>query len=75
VVAWKAAAVDLSGHRNRCDRPLAEIPESTMAQQTLDQLLAQFLPGLVHEREALGSPFLDPRLHLMGAYGVNDQRH
>jgi hypothetical protein len=39
VVAWMAAAVEPSCHRNRCDRPLAEIPESTMAQQALYQRL------------------------------------
>jgi hypothetical protein len=34
-----AAAIDPSLHRNRCDRPLAEIPESTVAQQALYQPL------------------------------------
>jgi hypothetical protein len=41
VVEWMAAAVDPSLRRNRCDRPLAEILESTMAQQALYQLLQQ----------------------------------
>jgi len=35
-------------------------------------LLAQFLPGFDHEREALGSPLLDARLHPMGACKVHD---
>jgi hypothetical protein len=39
VVAWMAAAVEPSWHRNRCNRPLADIPESTRAQQALYQLL------------------------------------
>jgi hypothetical protein len=39
VVAWMAAAVEPSCHRNRCNRPLADIPESTRAQQALYQLL------------------------------------
>jgi hypothetical protein len=34
------------------------------------QLLAQFLAGLVHERETLGSPLLDPRPHAMGRVGL-----
>jgi hypothetical protein len=29
----------------------------------LDQLLTQYLPGFDHEREALGAPLLDARLH------------
>jgi hypothetical protein len=39
----------------------------------LDQLLTQFLPGFDHEREALGPPLLDARLHPMRADGVHDQ--
>jgi hypothetical protein len=38
------------------------------------QLLTQCLPGFDHQREALGSPLLDARLHPMGADGVHDQR-
>jgi hypothetical protein len=34
-----AAAIDPSLHRHRCDWPLAEIPEPTVAQQALYQLL------------------------------------
>jgi hypothetical protein len=41
----------------------------------LDSLLAQFLPGCDHQREALGSPLLDPRLYPMGAFRVDPQRH
>jgi hypothetical protein len=41
----------------------------------LYQLLTQFLPGFDHEREALEPPFLDARLHPMGAYVVHDQRY
>jgi hypothetical protein len=41
----------------------------------LDQLLTQFLPGFNHERETLGSPLLDARLHPMGAFRINNQRH
>jgi hypothetical protein len=41
----------------------------------LDYLLAQFLPGFNHQREALGSPLLDPRLHPMGAFRVYNQCH
>jgi hypothetical protein len=41
---------------------------------SLDHLLTQFLPGVDHEREALGSPFLDARLHAMRSDGVDDQR-
>jgi hypothetical protein len=40
----------------------------------LEQLLSQFLPGFDHEREALGAPLLDPRLHTIGTCGVHDQR-
>ena len=40
----------------------------------LDHLLTQFLPGFDHQREALGSPFLDARLHSMRSDGVDDQR-
>jgi hypothetical protein len=40
----------------------------------LDHLLTQFLPGFDHQREALGSPFLDARLHAMRSDGVDDQR-
>jgi hypothetical protein len=39
----------------------------------VEQLLTQFLPGLDHEGEGLGSPFLDPRLHSMRSTGVDDQ--
>jgi hypothetical protein len=39
----------------------------------LDQLLTQFPSGCDHEREALGAPFLDARLHPMRADGVDDQ--
>jgi hypothetical protein len=38
------------------------------------QLLTQYVPGFEHEREALGAPLLDPRLHPMGAEGVHAQR-
>ncbi len=38
------------------------------------QLLTQCLPGFDHQREALGSPLLDPRLHAMRSDGVDDQR-
>jgi hypothetical protein len=38
-------------------------------------LLTSFLPGCAHEREALGAPLLDPRLHPIGAYGDHDHRH
>jgi hypothetical protein len=41
----------------------------------LYQLLTQYVPGCDHEREALGAPFLDARLHPMGADGINDQAH
>jgi hypothetical protein len=41
----------------------------------LEQRLTQFLPGFDHQREALGAPLLDARLHPMGASGVHDQRH
>ena len=41
----------------------------------LYQLPPQFLPGCDHEREALGSPLPDARLHPMGAYRVHDHRH
>jgi hypothetical protein len=40
-----------------------------------DQLLTQFLPGFNHERDTLGSPLLDARLHPMGAFRINNQRH
>jgi hypothetical protein len=40
----------------------------------LDQLLTQCLPGFAHEREALGAPFLDTRLHAMRSDGVDEQR-
>jgi hypothetical protein len=40
----------------------------------LDHLLTQFLPGFDHQWEALGSPFLDARLHAMRSDGVDDQR-
>jgi hypothetical protein len=40
----------------------------------LDHLLTQCLPGFDHQREALGSPFLDARLHAMRSDGVDDQR-
>jgi hypothetical protein len=40
----------------------------------LDQLLTEFLPGLDHEGETLGPPFLDTRLHAMRSDGVDDQR-
>ena len=39
----------------------------------VEQLLPQFLPGLDHEGEGLGSPFLDTRLHSMRSTGVYDQ--
>src|SRR5687767_11315733 len=39
------------------------------------QLLPQFLPGFDHQGEALGPPFLDARLHAMGACRVHNQRH
>jgi hypothetical protein len=39
----------------------------------LHQLLTQFLSGFDHEREALGAPLLDARLHPMRADGVDDQ--
>jgi hypothetical protein len=35
---------------------------------------AQFLSGLNHHGEALGSPLLDPRFHTIGACRVHDQR-
>jgi hypothetical protein len=38
----------------------------------LDHLLTQFVPGFDHKREALGSPFLDARLHSMRSDGVDD---
>jgi hypothetical protein len=41
--------------------------------RVLEQLLPQCLPGCDHQREGLGTPLLDARLHLMGAYGVHDQ--
>ena len=40
----------------------------------LYQLLTQFLPGLDHQGETLGPPFLDARLHSMRSDGVDDQR-
>jgi hypothetical protein len=40
----------------------------------LDHLLTQRLPGFDHQREALGSPFLDARLHSMRSDGVDDSR-
>ena len=40
----------------------------------LDQLLAQFLPGFDHQRDAFGPPLLDPWLHPMRSNGVDDQR-
>ena len=40
----------------------------------LYQLLTQCLPGFDHQREALGPPFLDARLHPMRACGVHNQR-
>jgi hypothetical protein len=39
----------------------------------LYQLLMQFLRGFDHEREALGAPFPDARLHPMWANGVDEQ--
>jgi hypothetical protein len=39
----------------------------------LYQRLSQFLPGLDHEREALGPPLLDARLHPMRADRVDEQ--
>ena len=39
----------------------------------LDQLLTQCLPGFDHQREALGPPFLDTRLHSMRSDGDDDQ--
>jgi len=35
----------------------------------LEQLLSQFLPGFDHERDALGAPLLEPRLHPIGRAG------
>jgi hypothetical protein len=43
------------------------------SERLLEQLLMQFLPGFHHQREALGSPLLDPRLHPMRADGVDEQ--
>jgi hypothetical protein len=40
----------------------------------LDQLLTQCLPGFDHQREALGPPLLDARLHAMRSDGVDEQR-
>src|SRR5215475_3119281 len=39
----------------------------------LDQLPAQVLAGFHHEREALGTPLLDPRLCPMRTLGVDKQ--
>ena len=39
----------------------------------LDQLLTPCLPGFDHQREALGPPLLDARLHAMRSDGVDDQ--
>jgi hypothetical protein len=39
-----------------------------------DQRLTQCLPGLDHQREALGPPFLDMRLSAMRSDGGDDQR-
>jgi hypothetical protein len=36
--------------------------------------LTQFLPGFDHQREALGPPFFDARLHAMQSDGVDDPR-
>ena len=44
------------------------------SERLLDHLLTQFLPGFDHQREALGSPFLDARLHARRSDGVDDQR-
>jgi hypothetical protein len=44
------------------------------AELLLYQLLTQFLPGLDHQGETLGPPFLDARLHAMRSDGVDDQR-
>jgi hypothetical protein len=40
----------------------------------LEQLLTQCLPGFDQQREALGAPFLDARLHSMRSDRVDDQR-
>jgi hypothetical protein len=41
----------------------------------LYQLLTQFLPGFDHQRDALGPPLLDARLHPMRACRAHDQRY
>ena len=43
------------------------------SERLLDQLTAQFLSGFNHQGEALGSPLFDPRLHPMGADGIDAQ--
>jgi hypothetical protein len=43
------------------------------SERLLDQLLAQFLAGFNHEREALGATLFDPWLCPMRADGVDDQ--
>jgi hypothetical protein len=43
------------------------------SERLLDQLLMQCLPGFDHEREALGAPLLDARLHPMRSEGIHDQ--
>ena len=45
------------------------------SERLLDQLLAQLLSGFNHQREALGSPLLDPRLHSMRSDRVDDQAY
>jgi hypothetical protein len=42
------------------------------SERWLEQLLTQFPPGCDHQRKALGAPFLDARLHPMGACRVHD---
>src|SRR5688500_8577494 len=41
----------------------------------LCRLLTQCSPGFDHERETLGPPLLDARLHPMGAYRDHNQCH
>ena len=43
------------------------------SERLLDYLPAQVLSGFDHEREALGPPFLDPRLCPMWADGIDKQ--